>query len=435
MAVPRCEYPLRAFIHGHVQTVPCGQCYHCRRKIVRTRQGQAVLEQKFPYYPEHADPQSQHWLTVTYAHAPMTKPEPHKLGTVVLADGAVAPFRGPFIGGKSRIALHDGDPYWSAGRRKGELLSEQDLREEHIDYLMQRLKWNHRQVQSWEEGTYESVPTTRYADIQKYAKRIRINQQRKIGSESKLRYMAATEYGLATDRPHFHMAIWGIPLSAVDILYDAWSDQDECMGHINPPRLEARTGATIMRDRAATYQAKDLVKPIRELSLTPELMARERPKVRGSTRPPIGSKAYEYWFKYQIGACLEDKQIERVKQKFPTADDDVAGCILVRENYTVVKTDMPNGSIERFPTPESWRKKVREDLQIPDRVWNEASAAVAAARGHVHEVINTPAKDGGLAEEYDEFKSSLRERSKEKREQEKTRQQEKLARLRAAGRI
>lgn len=50
------------------------------------------------------------------------------------------------------------------------------------------------------------LPTLRYSDVQKFLKRLRTN------SGQKFRYFAASEYGDRTQRPHYHLIIYGLDI-------------------------------------------------------------------------------------------------------------------------------------------------------------------------------------------------------------------------------
>lgn len=448
----RCEYPQGIEKQGLFHLVPCGQCRTCRRRVVRSRQGQALLEQNWPVYREHLDPEQQHWLTLTYSDQdiPMTVPKPHPLGKVEDERGRLRPFRGPFVDSQ-RIEITDEGPMWTTAtrsRKAGRLLTCEELAEEHRYYLAERFEWSDDDIRDWEHGNYEPRNTVRYGDVQRYLKRLR-QAIRRVAPERRVRFLASTEYGGVTDRAHCHIALWGLPRQLVELAYDAWEKDYEnpSRGHVYPYRLEAiLEGASLMRDKAATYQAKDLVKNRRTFSVTPAEYARERPRVQGSQNPPLGDGAFDWWLEHRVGKALAraDETFPDVEH-VPDFDRELWRCVVVRQNYGQIHVLDPRSTPPReesFPVMQRWKRRVTTLLGWTDMrgspigtVWRRASRYLDGVRSQQATLCHTPNHEGGCKDDYLELTEALRERTREAEEREARRIEQKRSRLLAAGKI
>lgn len=443
MAAPRCEYP--QFIQRDRQTVvvPCGQCYTCRRGVVRRRQGQAAMEILHPQFRSHVLPEMQHFFTLTYADpAPQTKPVPHELGTVVDESGQVRPYRGPFPKGTGRIRWEDDVPIWDeTGRR----VSKRMLADLHADYLEDRLNWSPDQVREWVDGTYAPLDTLVVRHRQNFMKRLRERVAR-AGLPDPIRFLISGEYGGVTDRPHWHLFLWGLPPEMTDVVHDAWSGyqtKDFVPGHVEPSRWECRVHrASVARGKAADYQSKDLVKGRGQLAVSPSMLARTRPHVQGSLKPPIGAAGYPWWFEHRIMSTVRLAQEEPLPEWFHSYDESVRReayvCWRVRQAYTMLAVSL-HGSLEkRYPTTTTWRRRVRADLgwgvdgiqSLESVPWDIATAYDLHLRAG-----DARFYEGEGRELFDEHVGALRERAEVAQERERRRKEQKRARLVAAGKL
>lgn len=72
-------------------------------------------------------------------------------------------------------------------------------------------------------------PTLVKSDLQKFLKRLR-----KFIEPYKIRYYAVGEYGTTTNRPHYHIILFNLPVDKIDNVRKAWSDkQGQEIGHID----------------------------------------------------------------------------------------------------------------------------------------------------------------------------------------------------------
>lgn len=423
---------------GGERILPCGKCYNCRRKLVRKRQGQAVCEQRFPYYPEHGDPLCQHFLTFTYKKTPMTIPRPHKLGKIVDSDGnEIGDFAGPFQkrdpnarDAKSRegIEKRSGRPCWAA---TGDPLTPAEIEEQHERYFLDRLGWSPQMLRNWETGNYDPEPTTRVKDIQMFIDRLRKRHSRSAGAESPLRYMFATEYGGVTERPHWHLLLWGLHHDNIEWVYKYWEDYQEGYGFVDPTLFDAKVNMkTVMGGRAATYQAKDLAKSRHEFVGTPGMYEVERPRVDGSRNPPIGDGAYSYWMETWIGKVIQKAENLPLR---PGVDREEFVTRMVLDNYAILHVPIPNSRPQTFPTTRKWRERCRADLGISDENWEKALLAVEAEEQEKARLIRDNVD--GLGDEHVEYLEELRDRNEETQRRERDRIEAKRAKLIAAGKL
>jgi len=129
------------------------------------------------------------------------------------------------------------------------------------------------------------------ADLQRFLKRLR-----KSVYPDKLRYFAVGEYGEQTNRPHYHLALFGYPQCSKGVtssnsrgyccpvcerVQSAWSIRDTPLGHIHSGELNQQTAAYI-----GGYVTKKLTK-----AGDPRLDGRPPEFARMSLRPGIGAGA------------------------------------------------------------------------------------------------------------------------------------------------
>lgn len=69
---------------------------------------------------------------------------------------------------------------------------------------------------------------------------------RKLWRSTPVRFFAVGEYGDKHGRAHYHLALFGFPLTRVDLLEEAWTnDQGESKGFVHVGELNAHTAAYI----------------------------------------------------------------------------------------------------------------------------------------------------------------------------------------------
>lgn len=119
-------------------------------------------------------------------------------------------------------------------------------------------------------------------DLQLFLKRLR-----KAISPSKLRFYGVGEYGDKTQRPHYHLAVFGVPISAVHTIADAWSLNGEPIGHVVVGTLTFESAGYI-----AGYVTKKMTNP--DDPKVRALLGDRHPEfARMSTNPGIGAGAME----------------------------------------------------------------------------------------------------------------------------------------------
>ena len=441
----RCEYPVlirarksygRREHEAPVEKfVPCGQCYTCRRKVVRTRQGQAVLEQRFPLNDAYASPRGMHFFTLTYEDTPMTEPRAHRLGWA--HDGEEErPWNGPFVEARSRIEKVDGVPYWLRDGRPKRELTQSEIAYEHHRYLTEKLKWSRDMVSQWISGDYEPVSTVRYADIQKFLKRLRKGFAQRYPDRPTFRYLASTEYGGITDRPHAHLMLWGFPHDGIEEVYSAWRGYGNGLGHVHPDYVDAViTGSSELRDKAATYQAKDLVKSRHLFNASPTVFDREPPRVEGSRRPPIGDGAYNWWLDTHVLPAA----FRGIAADLPPGQSRLTYTVrCIRTAYTVVHVYFDNGPCYppesmSFPTTATWRRRVQAQSGIPDEVWEAATDENEFLEVTYADYVRTD--EGGLGQAHGDAITQLRDHAAEVQQRESLRTSRKREALLSAGRL
>lgn len=515
---PKCEYPVlvqarnlgvKSWRNGQTiqkpyRYVPCGQCYHCRRKVVRQRQLQAVLEQKYPHYRSHLDPERQHFFTLTYKDTPMTKPQAHTPGMIwndfnrdesafIEKGKELTWYLGPFAGPKKNIRKVDGEPHFfqeinphdyeddseeSWPFSKTEITSpfayderrdnawyleyaDNDYAFEHIRYLNERLGWSQGQVEQWISGSYEPVSTLNHPDIQKFVKRLRdwhartyINPWKlyekklsvgprknpvtspKIAREDPLRILWAGEYGGVTDRPHYHLLLFGLHQRDVHKVYELWENYEHNLGHVDPPKFQAITsGASLMRDRAATYQAKDLAKSRHLFQKNPAVFDRHPPRVDGSRRPAIGDGAYDWWLESQIKRKLLDwsfhwKTDLELQARWPNID--LFLLYKFRSFYTQVRVPGKNKRANSFPSPPTWRQRARDAIYPAETDWEQITD-IKEKEGTIQ--ADFILFDTEVRKIHEQNISELRERANNAKEKDRERIEQKRSRLIAAGKL
>jgi len=432
--ITRCEYPQWIHVKGleHQKLVPCGKCFTCRRKNARRAAGQTMMEQAYPLYSSHGLPKSQHFFALTYREErlPMTTPKPHNLGFVEDASGDDNPFNGPFVKDPDRYALegkeihtHDGLAKWSD---TDEYLSEDELAEEHFRYLQTKLGWSENDVKRWEDGDYDPEPTTSVKDMQKYVDRLRKWHSRHREPEEPLRYKVCTEYGGVTQRPHAHIILFGLRQDDIQVAYDYWEEHSGGNGLCKPYLSDAiLEDATVMRDRAAVYQMKDMFKSRHLYVGTPAKYATEQPKQFGSKHPPLGDAAFEWWFESHIL-----RLIEKSTKLFSGDQEKILHAIM--KDYCLVHLPV-NGRSETFTSTKRWRTKVRETLAIPDKQWEAARETLELQHNEVHHAIRNNIL--GLGDEFKQFTQSSIEARKRYQERDAEATKRKRSKLIATGRI
>ena len=427
-----CEHPQAIqTAHKRYRYVPCGQCYTCRRRTVRTHQGKALMEYQHPAEPLHLKPDLASWWTLTYRDTPMTEPKRHEPGWIDPVTLWSGPFDQPNRGSAEfpqRLGVVDGAPAWIEPDGH-HFLTENEVIDEQLRTFENKYGWDRRQIKRYFDGDYDPAPTLHYAHVQSFLKRLRIESDRKLDL-GPLRFQSASEYGGVTDRPHYHLALWGLPQEHHDLVHDLWEDYHGG-GHVFPDRHQAvNFGKGVMRGRAATYQAKDLSKSRHHWLRTPSQFARERPRVEGSRRPPLGEGYFDSWIHDQIAPVFKMAMLYPIPSNMRR---DVFVCRWLRKSYVQVNVPTPSGKIESFPTSQTWRSRCRQVFGIPDSVWS-----LATEQENAHEAIRfalIQRNIAGLGDDHRRAVEQIRQSSIEKRTRELDRIAKRRSQLEASGKI
>lgn len=166
--------------------------------------------------------------------------------------------------------------------------------------INRRRVWTHRMMleavmhpaASFVTLTYEEVPdggSLVPQHLQLWLKRFRYF----TGS---FRYYAVGEYGDRTERPHYHVALFGHGRECTEVVHSSWG-----LGHVHVGDLTLESAAYV-----AGYVTKKLTSPD-----DPRLQGRQPEFARMSLRPGIGAYSME-----EIARCLQSKagwdEIERL---------------------------------------------------------------------------------------------------------------------------
>lgn len=85
-------------------------------------------------------------------------------------------------------------------------------------------------------------------DLQKWLKRLRINQHRREPDSDKIRYYAVGEYGEKKDRPHYHVILFNSPNSTIEKdVIKSWTHGSSQIGTVTPASIHYVTGYIINR--------------------------------------------------------------------------------------------------------------------------------------------------------------------------------------------
>lgn len=138
----------------------------------------------------------------------------------------------------------------------------------------------------------DQLPTLSIRDVQLFFKRLR-----KRWPDSDIRYMVCGEYGPTTARPHYHMILYGVPLTDLkpwrrgeknDLIYRSQEIENVWpLGHVEIGRVTSKSVGYV-----AGYVSKKLSDgPVKEfLTRFPQLT---KPFIRASKRPALGRRWYE----------------------------------------------------------------------------------------------------------------------------------------------
>lgn len=113
-------------------------------------------------------------------------------------------------------------------------------------------------------------------DAQKFLKRLR-----KHYPPQSIRYYLVGEYGDTTQRPHYHLLLYGVPIADSRIIADCWSRDKKPLGHIVVGSVTFESAGYV-----AGYVTNKLTK-----SDDPRLGGRHPEFARMSLRPGIGALA------------------------------------------------------------------------------------------------------------------------------------------------
>lgn len=116
------------------------------------------------------------------------------------------------------------------------------------------------------------------SDLRNYVKRLR-----KTVSPLKIRFYGVGEYGEQTQRPHYHLALYGLGIDAIHVIADCWSLRGVPLGHVHVGTLTAESARYI-----GGYVTKKLTNINDEL-VQKILNGRHPEFARMSNRPGIGA--------------------------------------------------------------------------------------------------------------------------------------------------
>lgn len=165
-------------------------------------------------------------------------------------------------------------------------------------------------------------------DAQAFLKRLR-----KAVAPIKIRFYLVGEYGDKTFRPHYHLAIFGLPDTAYQTIADAWSINGCPIGHVVVGTLTVESAGYI-----AGYVTKKMTK-----SDDPRLGGRHPEFARMSLRPGIGADAMD-----DVADVLYSKHGSRELAEL----GDVPGVL-------------KHGG-KSFPLGRYLKRKLREKMGIPE---------------------------------------------------------------------
>lgn len=208
--------------------------------------------------------------------------------------------------------------------------------------INRRRLWTHRiMLESLKHGqscfvtlTYspDKIPlgnSLRPADTQLWLKRVR----KAVGSKMKIRYFLVGEYGDHTQRPHYHVALFGLGMESRLLLHEKWSN-----GHIFVGDLTKDSAQYI-----AGYVTKKMTSKSDE-----RLKGRYPEFARMSLRPGIGASAMK-----DVAEVLTSE----------------AGC-----NAILSKGDVPDvlqHGRKKFPLGRYLRHKLREEVGLNEEICKE----------------------------------------------------------------
>lgn len=174
-------------------TVPCGKCINC---LVR-----AQRDYSYQLFREATHIGNVTFLTLTY--------RPDCL---------------PLVAWKCDVDTDTGElvrDYSSHVFRLGSSSSLWPARE----YVREHPKFKKNEFyvySSSDDIVFGCCPTLYREDVKSWLKTARIQYEREFGYKLKFRYFVTGEYGFKTDRPHYHMLIFGLSEHDVDYLARCW---------------------------------------------------------------------------------------------------------------------------------------------------------------------------------------------------------------------
>lgn len=215
--------------------------------------------------------------------------------------------------------------------------------------INRRRLWTHRLVLESYKHEHSCFVTLTYndehlptggnlspADLRNYIKRLR-----KLCSPIKLRFYAVGEYGDRTQRPHYHLLVYGIGEGHTQTIADAWSIAGKALGHVVVGTLTFESAGYV-----SGYVTKKMTK-----ADDPRLNGRHPEFARMSNRPGIGAAAMD-----DLANLLFTKHGS--KQLALTGD---------------VPTSLKHGS-KNMPLGRYLRRKLREKVGLPELGFDSPAA-------------------------------------------------------------
>lgn len=164
------------------------------------------------------------------------------------------------------------------------------------------------------------------ADVMGFINRLR--QRKEIRQDGNPRYFAVGEYGDHSWRPHYHLALFGVPPEHEDVFQSVWSRGFSYVGEIT--RQSAGYIAGYTTKKMTTYQDPRLI----DLGLVPEF-------TRMSKFPPLGAGGFKN---------ILDNLMTRV------------GSIAIQEHGDVPSSYRFDG--KTYPIDPFWKAWLREQIGI-----------------------------------------------------------------------
>lgn len=153
----------------------------------------------------------------------------------------------------------------------------------------------------WTTLTYDAEhvpPTLRKSDLSGFLKRLRARM-----AQHAIRFFGSGEYGELGGRPHYHVILFGLPVSSSTEIDKAWKfgfTQTLPLG----PRAIAYVAGYTSKKLGLAEKCGEFVDPE-----TGEVFEHQPPFVLMSRRPGIGGAARSYWRSWRSSAVVDGREV------------------------------------------------------------------------------------------------------------------------------